>query len=132
MLQSSLTAKILGLHKTVTNKYKNKSNMKRATTALIKDLELQIDYLIGYADAGNHWKVEYHLREKLISDTLCSEMTPPEVIDKLNRIQESLWRLRTQENSEQRYLEAVEPVKKAERKIIVNDRQNDQSYFITI
>lgn len=40
--------------------------MKRKYTALIKDLELQIDYLIGYSPQGLHWKQEYHFRENLL------------------------------------------------------------------
>ena len=32
--------------------------MKLKHKALIKDMELQIDYLIGYAPGGFHWKHE--------------------------------------------------------------------------
>ena len=44
--------------------------MKRTTTALIKDLELQLDYLVGYKPSGAHWKQEYHIRQTWIEEAL--------------------------------------------------------------
>lgn len=63
--------------------------------ATIKDLETQIDYLIGYAPTGEHWKREYYVRQSLIDNTINDESCPPEVRDKIYRLQDSIYRLRT-------------------------------------
>ncbi len=82
--------------------------MKRKTTALIKDLELQIDFLISYAPSGNHWKQEYSIRKTLIDETLESENTPPEIREKIYAIQESLNKLRNKDKNTQEYLQGAE------------------------
>ncbi len=63
------------------------------TKALVKDLQLQIDYLIGYSSGGNHWKQEYYIRKTLLDETLADENTPKEIIEKIQRIQDSIYRL---------------------------------------
>ena len=72
--------------------------------ALIKDLELQIDFLVGYKPSGTNWKIEYHIRKRMIEETLNSEQTPSDVIDKINRIQDTLYTLHQQEHHKQGYL----------------------------
>lgn len=80
----------------------------RDTTALIKDLELQIDSLVGYSPTGAHWKMEYHIRSKMIEETLYSDSTPDEVREKINRIQQKLYDLRNGVKNDQPYLEYQE------------------------
>ena len=86
----------------------------RDTTALVKDLEKQIDYLVGYSPSGGHWKTEWYQRNRFIDDTLSADETPPEIREKINRIQDSLWRLREGKKqnlshvSDQPYLEYKE------------------------
>ena len=63
------------------------------TKALVKDLQLQIDYLIGYSSSGNHWKQEYHIRKTLLDEVLSNENTPPNIVEKIGRIQNSIYRL---------------------------------------
>src|SRR5258708_39358224 len=61
------------------------------TKALIKDLELQIDYLIGYVPSSNHWKKEFHIRQLLLDEVLASENTPQEIVEKIQRIQNAIY-----------------------------------------
>lgn len=84
------------------------NKLTRKTTALIKDLELQLDYLCGYSPSGAHWKMEYHIREGMISDTLASEDTPEPIREKINRILEKLYELRNGKRTEQPYLNFTE------------------------
>lgn len=90
--------------------------IKRNQTALIKDLEKQVDFLVGYTPGSNHWKMEYHVRNTMIDETLCSDNTPPEIREKINRIQDSLWRLREGKEQEQPYL-----MYREERKIPIKE-----------
>lgn len=73
------------------------------TRALIKDLEMQIDYLVGYSPNGLHWKQEFSLRENLINSMLTDETTPPEIVDKILRVQDKLWKLKKSEILDQPY-----------------------------
>ncbi len=84
----------------------------KSTKAYIKDLELQIDYLIGYAPQGLHWKKEYHFREELISNTLVSENTPQEIVDKIALIQGKIYELRENKPIYQGYLPEDHETKK--------------------
>ena len=68
-------------------------NKIKDTKALVKDLQLQIDYLIGYSSSGNQWKQEYHIRKILLDETLASEETPANIVEKIGRIQDSIYRL---------------------------------------
>jgi hypothetical protein len=79
--------------------------------ALVKDLELQIDYLIGFQPLGQHWKQDYHARKELLDHVLASDDTPPEIVDKLNRILDSLDRLRSGTKHEQEYINGEADVK---------------------
>ena len=81
------------------------STLKREEKALVKDLELQIDFLIGYAPSGLHWKQEYHVRKTLIDEVFENENTPKEIREKIFRIQESLYKLHNQERNNQEYLQ---------------------------
>ena len=81
-----------------------KTKLPNNRRALIKDLELQIDFLVGYQPSGAHWKKEYHVRKQTIDEALNSENTPPEIIDKINRIQDTLYTLHQNEHHEQGYL----------------------------
>ena len=76
----------------------------RDTTVLVKDLELQIDFLIGYAPSGLHWKQEYHLRKQLLDETLSNENTPIEIVNKIGRIQNKLFELQNGQKNEQGYV----------------------------
>jgi hypothetical protein len=105
--------------------------------ALIQDLEKQIDYLVNYSPQGLHWKKEYHFREILISETLCSEDTPPDIIKKINTIQQQVWDLRSDLaiHDRQPYLKYAEQLiyeKREKRKIKVKDFANDEIYEIEI
>ena len=101
------------------------------TKALIKDLELQIDYLCGYAPQGIHWKAEYHFRKDLIDDVLHDDSTPVEIKEKITRIQTSLAFLRSGVQKRQPYLQHVEQKEVIERVILVND-MGSKSYFLYI
>jgi len=79
--------------------------MKNKNKALIKDLELQIDYLIGYSPSGNHWKQEWTIREALIHSTLESKETPENIVDKILNIQAKLYELRNGIKNDQSYLQ---------------------------
>lgn len=105
--------------------------------ALIKDLEMQIDYLVGYSNQGLHWKREYYFREELINETLSNEHTPVETVDKINNILEKLYELRQekQTDKDQPYLKEAErliDLKKPKHKVKVNYFQGNTSYFIEI
>lgn len=76
----------------------------RDTTALVKDLEKQVDFLVGYRPTGAHWKQEYHVRKAIIDEAIASDTTPDEVRDKINRILESLYELREGKEHDQSYL----------------------------
>lgn len=71
---------------------------------LIKDLELQIDFLCGYKPSGAHWKMEYHIRKKIIEETIASEYTPQEVVDKIARVQDQLYTLYNKDRHKQGYI----------------------------
>lgn len=102
----------------------------RDITALVKDLELQIDYLIGYAPQGNHWKQEYHIRKELIDNTLCDENTPKEIVEKINRIQDSIYRLQNGDKHEQEYINYSTLDYIIDRPLLVNDKKNNTSYYL--
>lgn len=95
--------------------------MKLKEKALIKDLELQIDYLVGYSPTGEHWKKEYYIRQQLIDATLIDSQTPPEVRDKINRLQEQLWKMRNKEDHDQGYLNYAAVTEKTEKQIAIHD-----------
>jgi hypothetical protein len=78
--------------------------MNNKTKCLIKDLELQIDFLIGYQPSGQHWKQEYYQRKTMIDNTLSDENTPKEIIEKINLIQDSIYKLRNKETHKQNYI----------------------------
>lgn len=101
--------------------------MKNKTKALIKDLELQIDYLISYSPQGLHWKQEYGFRETLLNNTLCDASTPQETIDKIACIQDTLHKLRTKETHEQTYLNADN-----HHQAQVNDYMHNEFYTIDL
>lgn len=106
--------------------------MQRKTKALVKDLELQIDYLVGYSNQGLHWKREYHFREKLIDLVLCDENTPPEIIEKINVIQEKLFMIRNKEAGEQPYMTYLEIVERKKHTVRVNDYKEKEPYYFEI
>lgn len=60
--------------------------LTRKTKVLIKDLDKQIDYLVGYSNNGLHWKQEYWARQNLINAVMADEMTPPEIKQKIDNI----------------------------------------------
>ncbi|MEK6878815.1 MAG: hypothetical protein AABY22_04370 [Nanoarchaeota archaeon] len=68
----------------------------------IKDLELQIDHLCGYAPQGLHWKQEYHVRKTLIDDTLNN--APLEIVNKIQRLQNSIYEIQNETQHDQKYL----------------------------
>ena len=103
--------------------------MNRKTTALIKDLELQIDYLVGYSPQGNHWKQEYYIRKTLIDETLVNENTPKEIADKIARIQNSIYCLRNNIPMNQDYTqESLEDYKKR-HSVRVREMNGEVWYF---
>ena len=95
--------------------------MKRNTKALIKDLELQIDYLTGYKPNGQHWKQEYWVRKKYVEETLAGDLIPQEVRNKIDRIQDAIYNLQNN-NKEQPYIcdELFESYKRPHGPIKVN------------
>lgn len=104
--------------------------MKRKTTTLIKDLELQIDYLIGYTPQGLHWKQEYGLREEMIKAFKGDDTIPQELKEKLFNIQNSLYRLRNKEINDQQYLKGYEVELTTEkRKIPITYMGRDVEYI---
>ena len=105
---------------------------KRDTTALVKDLELQIDYLIGYAPSSLHWKQEYSVRKALIDETLSSETTPEEIRKKIYKIQESLYQLRNGVKNEQGYTQYSIDDYKKKHTVKVNEMGGKTSYYIEI
>lgn len=96
--------------------------------ALIKDLELQIDYLVGYAPQGNHWKQEYYLRKELIESVLQDKSTPDNIVDKIIRIQAKLYDLKQGIKTNQDYLKHTE-VPKITHQVKVKDVQGNITYF---
>lgn len=98
--------------------------------AFIKDLELQIDYLVGYTPAGNHWKQEYHIRKELIDSTLAHESTPKEVIEKIFRIQDTIYRLQNKIKHNQGYITYSQIEYTITHQIKVNNNRTGESYFI--
>ena len=104
----------------------------RDTTALVKDLELQIDFLIAYAPQGLHWKQEYHFRKTLIDEILSSDNTPKDIREKIYRIQESLYRLQNKEKNDQPYIQESMDEYKPKHKVLVNHFQAGKSYYIEI
>lgn len=107
-------------------------SMKRKEKALVKDLELQIDFLCGYAPQGLHWKQEYHVRKTLIDEVLSSENTPKDIREKIYRIQESLYRLQNKEKNDQPYIQYSMDKYKPKHKVLINHFQNGKSYYIEI
>jgi hypothetical protein len=105
----------------------------RKTKALIKDLELQIDYLISYSPQGLHWKQEYHFRENLMSEVLESEQTPPDTITKINNIQEKIFEIKRKDAPHnQDYLNHVPEEERTSHKILVNHTSQGESYILEI
>lgn len=78
--------------------------LSNETKCLIKDLETQIDFLIGWSGSGTHWKKDYYVREALIEETLGSEDVPKEIKDKIERIQQMLTLLREGKKPNQEYI----------------------------
>ena len=114
-------------------KYKDCMKNTRDTTALIKDLELQIDRLVGYTPMGGHWKQEWWMRERMVSETLACEDTPEEVRDKINRIQQKLHELRNGITNEKPYLDTQhEIIVKCGGKKISSFSLPDRATFPTI
>ena len=85
--------------------------MTRNNTALIKDLELQIDYLVGYRPEGDNWKRESHIRSTLIGETLESTDTPDDIKKKIISIQQSLESVRNKDKHKQGYIKRAKKVK---------------------
>ena len=106
--------------------------MKRNITCLIKDLELQIDFLIAYSPSGLHWKQEYSARQTLLEETLASESTPKEIREKIFAIQQKLYEMREGKANDQPYLKSIEEITISKHKIQVNDFQNNSFYQIEI
>ena len=102
--------------------------LKRDQTALIKDLEAQIDALVGYSPQCTHWKLEYHVRENLINDTIASDETPEEIKHKIWRIQQSLIDLREGNKRDQPYLEALQ--EQDDKREILIDHGKSESVFL--
>lgn len=101
------------------------------TKAFLKDLELQIDYLVGYAPQGLHWKQEYHFRQELIDNTLTSDETPNEVRQKIYTIQDTIYRLQNNIKHEQIYYTQIEQhINTNHKPIKVFDWQTQETYFI--
>ncbi len=111
---------------------KKEVKIQREQKALIKDLELQIDYLIGYAPQGNHWKQEYYIRKTLLDNALESEETPQEIKEKIWRIQNSIFELQNKDTHQQGYLDYSTDDYKKKHKVKVNDNQNNEFYEIEI
>jgi hypothetical protein len=106
--------------------------LTRKTKAHIKDLELQIDFLICYANQGLHWKREYHFRQDLIDRVLYDESTPPEVVQKINNILERIFMLKNKEVTEQPYMHYLDNITTKKHKIKVKDYLEDEPYYIEI
>ena len=100
--------------------------MNLKTKALIKDLELQIDYLIGYTPGGNHWKQEYYLRQTMINECLVSDDTPKYIIDKIALIQNTIYNLRNKKRHEQPYINDSMPEYVLTRPIKVRHNTNGE------
>ena len=105
--------------------------MKNKNKALIKDLELQIDYLVAYSPSGNHWKQEWTIREQLIRTTLESKETPETIVDKILGIQAKLYDLRNGIKNDQSYLQGrLENYKpEVKHQVRVKDIQGNITYF---
>lgn len=103
-----------------------KTHIENKKKALVKDLEKQIDYLVGYSPQGLHWKQEYHFREELIGEALVSDNTPEDIREKINRLLESVYTLRTDNevDEKQPYLKYSETVLEKET-IPVAEEQNN-------
>jgi hypothetical protein len=106
--------------------------LTRKTKAHIKDLELQIDYLICYANQGLHWKREYYFRLDLIDNVLNDENTPPEVILKINTILNQIYMMKNKEIGEQPYINYLDNIQIKKHKIRVKDYLDDEPYYIEI
>lgn len=100
-------------------------NMKTKEKALIKDLELQIDYLISYQPQGLHWKQEYHFRKNLLESTLAASDTPPEIVEKINTILDTIFRLRNKTGHEQNYIDYTKADYIIERPIKVRKQTSE-------
>lgn len=103
--------------------------MNNKEKALIKDLELQIDYLVGYCNQGCHWKREYYLRKELIDNTLTNPQTPQEVVDKINRIQNSIYCIRNKVPMNQDYVQETLEDYKQKHSIRVREMNGQVWYF---
>lgn len=104
----------------------------RKYKAHYKDLELQIDYLVGYVPSGNHWKYEYHIRKELIESTINDEQTPDEVRNKIFRIQDTLARMYRNEEQEQGYIYYSKQEYMPKRKVKVNDYHKSEPYYFEL
>jgi len=105
--------------------------MKLKHKALIKDMELQIDYLIGYAPGGFHWKHEYYIRQALIDEAMTNNNVPQETKRKIDEILSTLCRMRKKDDpGSQPYLQHEETI--TTHTVKVNDRQNNEFYTIEI
>jgi hypothetical protein len=91
----------------MTKKRKPSNTSTKNMTTKIKDLELQIDYLVGYAPGSNHWKQEYYIRKNIIDEALNNAQTPQEVREKIYKLQEAIFKLRTKERQPQPYTRQV-------------------------
>lgn len=105
--------------------------MKTKEKALVKDLELQIDYLVGYVPQGNHWKQEWSIRNELIEAALSDKGTPDNIVDKILRIQAKLYDLRNDIKNDQKYLQGkLEDYKPHVKHMVrVRDIEGNITYF---
>ena len=98
------------------------NKLARNKTALVKDLQLQIDFLIGYSSSGNHWTQEYHIRKTLLDEVLSNENTPANIVEKIQRIQDSIYRLQNDlKENEQPYSQIDMEDYKIKRQVPVNE-----------
>lgn len=115
--------------------------LPRYLRALVKDLELQVDYLIGYSPSGLHWKQESHMRSLMIDEAVGSDYLPEEAKNKLLTILSTLVNLRNEEKQEQPYWNEKSVYKKRkpfygevdykiDHRIKVWDAKEQKEYYI--
>lgn len=104
-----------------------KKTIRRDYKAMIGDLEAQIDYLVGYTAVGN-WKQNFAYREKLIAETLDSDLIPQETRDKIIKIQDAIYKLRNGLKEDQNYL--YHQSYDIKQPILVNDNMKGKKYLI--
>ena len=107
------------------------AKVSRKEKALVKDLELQIDFLVGYTPCGAHWKQEYHTRKLMIENTITSDETPPQIVEKILRIQDALYRLQNKQINDQPYLQLSTADYRPRREVPVKD-STGTLYHITL